>query len=70
MIYKAKVKATPVWEKDLLTLQEAAAYTGIGGNKLIELSNMPKSKLTVWKGSSRYFRRAKLEEFIDRAYSI
>ena len=38
MIYAPKPKVTPVWEKDLLTLEEAIAYTGIGGNKLIELA--------------------------------
>lgn len=70
MIYEPKPKVTPVWEKDLLTLEEAIAYTGIGGNKLIELANKPRSKLAVWKGASRFFRRVKLEEFIDKSYSI
>lgn len=70
MTYVPKLKTTPVWEKDLLTLGEAIAYTGIGGNKLIELSNVSKSKLTVWKGAARFFRRAKLEELIDKSYSI
>ena len=30
------MKEVPVWEKTTLTLEEAAAYTGIGENRLIE----------------------------------
>lgn len=71
MLYKAKPRLTPVWEKEYLTLWEAVAYTGIGCNKLIELSHMRGSKIAVWRGGSvRLFKREKLEEFIDKAYSI
>lgn len=71
MQYEAKPRSTPVWEKDLLTLWEAVAYTGIGCNKLIELSHKRGCKIAVWCGGSvRFFRREKLEEFIDNAYSV
>ena len=33
------MKEVPIWEKSNLTLQEAAAYSGIGVNKLRELSD-------------------------------
>ena len=32
-------KEIPIWEKTNLTLQEAAEYTGIGVNKLRNISN-------------------------------
>lgn len=32
-------KEVPIWEKSNLTLDEAAAYSGIGKNKLRELSD-------------------------------
>lgn len=71
MQYEAKPRFTPVWEKDLLTLCEAVAYTGIGGNKLIELSHKRGCKIAVWRGGGvRLFKREKLEEFIDNAYSV
>ena len=33
------VKDVPIWEKSNLTLEEAAAYSGIGINKLRKLSD-------------------------------
>lgn len=33
------MKEVPIWEKSNLTLDEAAAYSGIGKNKLRELSD-------------------------------
>ena len=33
------IKEVPIWEKSNLTLEEAAAYTGIGVNKIREISN-------------------------------
>ena len=35
---RPKPKETPVWEKTLLTMAEANAYSGIGMNKLLELT--------------------------------
>ena len=32
-------KEVPIWEKSNLTLEEAAKYTGIGVNKLREISD-------------------------------
>jgi hypothetical protein len=33
------MKEVPIWEKTNLTLEEAAAYCGIGINKLREITN-------------------------------
>lgn len=33
------MKEVPVWEKSNLTLEEAAAYSGVGINKLRSLSD-------------------------------
>lgn len=33
------MKEVPIWEKSNLTLEEAAAYSGIGINKLREITN-------------------------------
>ena len=35
---KPKKKETPIWEKELLTMSEANIYSGIGMNKLLELT--------------------------------
>ncbi len=61
---------TPVWEKVLLTLEEAAGYTGIGINKLREMSNEENCDFVLWNGSRRLFKRVKLEEYLKTAFSI
>ena len=38
------MKDVPIWEKSNLTLEEAAAYSGIGINKLREITNEDKCK--------------------------
>lgn len=65
-----KKKEPPVWEKPLLTIDEANAYSGIGRNKLLELTERRGCKFVVWNGRTRIIKREKLDEFIDQAYSI
>lgn len=60
----------PIWEKSNLTLDEAAAYYGIGINKLRELTNDEKCDFVLWCGSKRLIKRKKLDEYLDKQYSI
>ena len=57
-------------EKCLLTLEEAAHYTGIGTNKLRELSNSEGCDFVLWNGSKRMFKREKLKDYLYGAFSI
>lgn len=52
----------PIWEKYCLTLEEAAAYFGIGVNKLREMSDEPNCQFVIFNGSKRLIKRRKLEE--------
>ena len=63
-------KEVPVWEKSNLTLEEAAAYSGIGIHKLRELSDKEDCEFVLWVGTKRLIKRRKLDEYIERAYSI
>ena len=60
----------PIGEKVMLTLEEAASYTGIGINKLRELSNRENCDFVLWNGTRRLLKRKKLEEFLNNSYSI
>ena len=64
------VEEIPIWHKTLLTLEEAAAYSGIGTGKLRELSNDENCTFVVWNGRKRLLKREGLDEFIRLAYSI
>ena len=57
-------------EKCLLTLDEAAKYTGIGVNKLREISNDEDCDFILWNGSRRMFKKEKLKNYLYGAYSI
>ena len=57
-------------KKLLLTLEEAAVYTGIGINRLRDISNQETCNFVLWVGTKRMFKRAKLEEYLNTAFSI
>ena len=69
-VAKKREKVIPVWEKDLLTIDEANAYSGIGRNKLLELTERRGCRFCLWNGRTRFIKREKFDEFIDKAYSI
>ena len=60
----------PVWEKSNLTLEEGAAYFGIGINKLRQLTNDSDCEFVLWCGSKRLIKRKKFEEYLSKMYSI
>lgn len=57
-------------DKVLLTVKEAAAYTGIGENKLKSLSNDEHCPFVLWNGNKRLLKRRPLEEYLEKQYSI
>lgn len=60
----------PIWEKSNLTLEEAAAYFGIGINKLRELTNDDNCPFVLWCGSKRLIKRKKMDEYLEKTFSI
>ncbi len=64
------VKEIPIWEKSNLSLEEAAAYTGIGVNKLRELTNEKNCRFVLWVGSKRLIKRRLFDQYIEQEYSI
>lgn len=63
-------KEIPIWEKSNLTVEEAAAYTGIGMSKLRELSDNEKCPFVLWVGNKRLLKRKKLDEYIENVYAV
>ena len=64
------MKEIPIWEKSNLTLEEAAAYSGIGINKLRKLSDNEQCQFVLWIGSKRLIKRKKLDEYTEKKYSV
>lgn len=64
------MKTIPIWEKANLTLEEAAAYSGIGINKLRDLTNDERCEFVLWVGNKRLIKRRKFDQYIEQVYSI
>lgn len=64
------MKEVPIWEKSNLTLEEAAAYSGIGINKLRKLSDDEDCNFVLWVGSKRLIKRKAFDRFIENTFSI
>ena len=60
----------PIWEKKLLTLEEAGAYSGIGRNKIRELSQQKNCPFAILLGGKLYIIREKLDDFTDKQFRI
>ena len=67
---KSRKNVVPIWRKSALTLEEAAAYSGIGTTKLREITNDEDCLFVLWNGSKRLIKRRELDDFISRMYSI
>lgn len=65
-----KKNEVPIWKRSTLTIDEAAAYSGIGRNKLRSLTDKEDCPFVLWVGSKRLIKRKLLDEYIDNMYSI
>lgn len=59
----------PLSEKLNLTLKEASEYSGIGINRLREVSEDNK-ELVLFVGRKRLIKRKALEKYLEKSYSI
>ena len=64
------MKEAPIWKKSNLSLEEATAYSGIGINKLRDLTNEKDCRFVLWVGNKRLIKRRLFDQFIEQMYSI
>lgn len=64
------MKSISLENKCLLTLEEAALYTGLGKQKLREISNEETCGFVLWNGTKRMFKREKLKIYLESLFSI
>ena len=67
---KKSVLFVPLNEKWLLTIPEAAAYFGVGQNRISELALQDGCKFVVFVGAKKLIKRKKFEEFLNEQYAI
>lgn len=64
------MKEVPIWEKQNLTIEEAAAYSNIGVKKLRELTADQNCSFVLWIGNRRLIKKQKFDKYVNDRYSI
>ena len=70
MTKEEKYEAVPIWNRILLTLDEAASYTGIGINRIRRMTLDPNYEFVIYVGERRMIKRKKLDEYLETHYDI
>lgn len=65
MSNKENKMLVPIEHKLSLTIEEAAAYSNIGQNKLSDLLNAPGCPFVLFVGTKRLVKRVAFENFIS-----
>lgn len=60
----------PIWEKMTLTIDEAAAYSNIGVNKIRSMADEPQCPFVVFVGNRKLIKRKDFEKYICNRNSI
>ena len=60
----------PIWQKVMLTKEEAAAYSHIGINKLEELLRIPNCPFVLYVGKKKLIKRREFEAFLTENVEI
>lgn len=63
-ILEARSAVKPIWEKNCLSIEEAAAYSGIGITKIRQLSGQKKCPFVMPLGNQVFIVREKLDRYI------
>lgn len=68
--YYVDCKDCPIWEKKLLTMDEAVIYFNLGSTKIRALTSDDDCEFVVWNGTRRLIKRERFAEFLDTQYSV
>ena len=60
----------PIWEKLNLSFEEAAAYSGIGINKLRSLANDPRCSFVIRIVNKKLIKRKNFEEYLSSSFEL
>jgi hypothetical protein len=62
--------APQIWEKKCLTLEEAAAYSGVGIERIRRLLMQKECPFRISQSNKLMIMREKFDEYMDKATSI
>ena len=65
-----KNETVPIYLKMTLTIQDAAAYSNIGMNKIDGMLRAPNCPFVLYVGTKKLVKRKEFERFISRKLTI
>ena len=69
-MYATKEELDTLNIRKFITLMEASKLTGIGVNKLRRYCVDHEDEIVIWIGTKRMVKRDRLENLLDREYSL
>ena len=63
-------RTVPIFEKANLTIEEAAAYSGIGQHKIRELAKRDDADFALYCGRKLLIKRKRFDDYIDHEMII
>lgn len=63
-------RTVPIFEKANLTIEEAAAYSGIGQHKIRELAKREDANFVLYCGRKLLIKRKRFDQYIDHELVI
>lgn len=70
IMFHREPEEIPIWEKPVLTIKEAVAYTNIGEGKIRKLLNNRNCSFVLFIGCKMLVKRIEFEEFLERELTL
>lgn len=68
--FKSRGSDVPLWNRHNLSIEETAAYTGIGRDTIYKLIKQDDCNFTLRVGKRTMIKRKRFEEYLEKLYSI
>lgn len=68
--FKSRGSDVPLWNRQNLSIEETAAYTGIGRDTIYKLIKQDDCNFTLRVGKRTMIKRKRFEEYLEKLYSI
>lgn len=70
-VFSADKKSIPIWEKLNLSIEEAAAYSNIGINKINDMLKEPSCPFVLYIGKGkRVIKRREFEKYLEKKREV